>query len=269
MPTSIAALLLYAFSLVLYLWLLYTNRPWVGISATTMLAGGLLVHYFSLMERARALDSVPYQDLSGSLSLFAWLLALTYLGLEMFHRQRSVGAFVVPVVFMLALFSTVFAPHQPPAPPEAHSTVFALHVTLNILAYSAFAIAFVLSVIFLLQNRMLRGRAPGRTFWRFPALELLERMSRSSVAVGLLALSVGIVLGLVVSREVRGRFWSNDPKEIISLVLLFSYAAYLWLGRTTRWRGARASWLCVLNFVVVLFSLTVVNLYLSKFHRYF
>ncbi|MCL6481601.1 MAG: cytochrome c biogenesis protein [Firmicutes bacterium] len=269
MPTSTAALLLYAVSLALYLWLLYTNRSWMGFGASALLAGGLLLHYFSLMERARALDSVPYQDLPGSLSLFAWLLALTYLGLEVFHRQRSVGAFVVPVVFVLALFSTLFAPQQPPAPPETHSTLFALHVTLNILAYSSFAIAFVLSVIFLLQNRMLRGRAPGRTFWRFPALELLERMSRSSVAVGLLALLAGIGLGLVVSRDVRGQLWSNDPKEIVSVVILLGYAAYLWLGRTTTWRGARASWLCVINFVVVLFSLTIVNLYWSKFHRYF
>jgi ABC-type transport system involved in cytochrome c biogenesis permease subunit len=269
MPTSHAALLLYALSLGLYLWLLYTNRPWVGFGATALLGGGLVLHYFSLMERARALNSVPYQDLAGSVSLFAWLLGLTYLGLETFHRQRSVGAFVLPFVFLLALLSVVFVPEHPPAPPEAHSSIFALHVTLNILAYSAFAISFVLSVIFLLQNRMLRDRVPGRTFWRFPALEVLERMSRSSVVVGLLALVGGILLGFVVSREVRGRTWSNDPKEIVSLIILVGYGAYLWLGRTTAWRGARASWLCVAIFALVIFSLTVVNLYLSKFHRYF
>ncbi len=269
MQTNYAALMFYVASLALYVWLLYSNRPWVGFGATTMLAGGLVLHYFRLMERARALDSVPYQDLPGSISLFAWLLGLTYLGLEAFHRQRSVGAFVLPFVFALALLSTVFAPEQPPAPPEAHSALFALHVTLNILAYSAFAISFVLSVIFLLQNRMLRDRTPGRTFWRFPALEVLERMSRSSVAVGLLALAVGMALGFIVSRQVRGQAWTNDPKELVSVLILACYGAYLWLGRTTAWRGARASWLCVANFVVVIFSLTVVNLYLSEFHRFF
>jgi len=34
-------------------------------------------------------------------------------------------------------------------------------------------------------------------------------------------------------------------------------------------RGARASKLCIFNFVIVVLSFTVVNLYLSHSHRYF
>jgi ABC-type transport system involved in cytochrome c biogenesis permease subunit len=51
--------------------------------------------------------------------------------------------------------------------------------------------------------------------------------------------------------------------------VLLLYAVYFRLARTTAWRGARASKLCVFNFVVVFFSFTVVNLYLSHSHRYF
>jgi len=43
---------------------------------------------------------------------------------------------------------------RPIKAPPAQGPLFAFHVTLNILAYSAFAISFVLSVIFLLQNRV-------------------------------------------------------------------------------------------------------------------
>ena len=59
------------------------------------------------------------------------------------------------------------------------------------------------------------------------------------------------------------------PKESITLVILAVYAGYLWIGRTAAWRGARASALCVINFVFVLFSYSIVNLYLSSFHRFF
>jgi hypothetical protein len=44
---------------------------------------------------------------------------------------------------------------------------------------------------------------------------------------------------------------------------------YFRLARTAAWRGARASKLCIFNFVVVVLSFTVVNLYLSHSHRYF
>jgi ABC-type transport system involved in cytochrome c biogenesis permease subunit len=154
-------------------------------------------------------------------------------------------------------------------PPVARGPLLALHITLNVLGYAAFALAFVLSLIYLIENRLLRHHRLGSIVWRFPALEVLERMSRSSVVVGLASLVVGISFGFLWMHRIYGRYWNGDPKEIITLVILAAYAGYLWLGRSTAWRGARASALCVFNFLFVLFSYSIVNLYLSSFHRYF
>jgi ABC-type uncharacterized transport system permease subunit len=156
-------------------------------------------------------------------------------------------------------------------PPAARGPLLALHITLNVLGYAAFALAFVLSLIYLIQNRLLRNRSLGSMVWRFPPLEVLERMSRSSVAVGLISLVCGMALGFLWVDRIYGHIgnWNSDPKEIITLVILVAYAGYLWLGRTKDWRGARASALCVFNFVLVVFSLSIVNRYLSSFHRFF
>jgi len=265
---GVETLALYAMSLGLYVWYLYGNKRLIGRAATLGLAGGVVLHYLVLLERSRWVHAVPYEDLYGSMSLFAWLLAVTYLGLELFHRQRSVGPFVLPFVLILLLVAT-FAPETPLPRPPARGTEFALHVTLNILAYAAFALSFVLSVIYLLQNRLLRDRRLGTAFWRFPALEVLDRMSRSSVIVGLASLTIGIALGFVWVNRIRGRYWNADAKEIATLLVFLFYAGYVWLSRTTAWRGARAALLCVFNFLFVVFSYTVVNLYLSRYHRYF
>src|SRR2546425_816752 len=244
------ALGLYAISLSLYIWYLYFKKRLIGRAATLFLAGGIVLQYFALLERSR------------------WLQSVTYLGLEIFHRHRSVGPFVLPFVLLLSLLAS-FAPAAAPAFPPAHGPLFALHVTLNILAYAAFALSFVLSVIYLLQNRLLRHHRLGTMFWQLPALEVLERMSRSSVIVGMVSLGVGMVLGFVWASRIRGQFWNADAKEIVTLVIFAAYASYVWLGRTSAWRGARASRLCVLNFIFVIFSYTVVNLFLSRYHRYF
>lgn len=260
-------LALYVSSLAVYVSVLYANRRGLGPAGSTLLACGLVTHYLALMERSRLLHSVPYQDLAGSMSLFAWLLALTYLGLELVHRQRSIGPLLLPFVVLFFTASAFVAGNTSKAP--ARGPLFALHVTVTALAYAAFAIAFVLSAIYLVQNRVLRRRHPGSTFWRFPPLETLERVSRSAVLVGVVALVVGVSLGAVWAQRLQGHFWNADAKEIASLVILASYGAYLWLGRTTQWRGARAARLCVFSFVLVVFSYTVVNLYLSRYHRYF
>lgn len=261
-------LLLYAVSLGGYVAFLATARRLFGRLATLLLVSGLACHYLALLERSRWAHTVPYDDLYGSLSLFAWLLAATYLGLELFHRDRSVGAFVLP--FVIAVFSLAQRTQAViPAPPPAQGPLLALHITLDVLGYAAFALSFVLSLIYLVQNKLLRNRRLASIIWRFPALESLERMSRSSVIVGLVSLLVGISFGLLWVNRIWGRYWNGDPKEIVTVLILAVYAGYLWLGRTGSWRGARASALCVFNFILVLFSYSVVNLNLSNFHRFF
>src|SRR6202166_5132211 len=196
----------YSLSWGCYLAFLNTGRALLGSCGSVLLGLGLVTHYFALLERSRGLHTVPYHDLYGSMSLFGWLLALTYLGLEVYHRQRSVGAFVMP--FILAFFLAAhLAPADRLSPPAAHGATFAFHVTLSILAYAAFALSFVLSLIFLGEERLLRSHRLGNMVWRLPPLELLERMSKSSVLVGLVSIAIGTALGFVWVDRLRGQIW--------------------------------------------------------------
>ena len=260
--------LAYLSSFVLYLRFLGTGKEVTGKLGTLLLGVGLVAHYFALLERSRGLHQVPYHDLYGSMSLFGWLLALTYLGLELYHRQRSVGAFVLPFILVFFLAAHL-APADRLSPPAAHGATFAFHVTLSILAYAAFALSSVLSLIFLVEQWFLRSHKLGDLVWRLPALELLERMSQSSVLVGLVSIAIGTALGFVTVDRLEGQHSYFDPKYLVTLLVLALYAAYFFLARTTAWRGARASWLCIFNFTIVFFSFTVVNFYFSPSHRYF
>jgi ABC-type uncharacterized transport system permease subunit len=258
----------YGLSFALYLLFLNTGKALTGRLATLLLAGGMVAHYFALLARSRGLHTVPYHDLYGSMSLFGWLLALTYLALEFYHRQRSVGALVLP--FVLVFFVAAhLAPADRLSPTEAHGTSFALHVTLSILAYSAFALSFVLSLIFLVEERLLHSHKLRDVVWRLPPLELLEQMSQSSVLIGLVSFGIGTALGFLWVDRLSHKYSLYDPKYAVTLLLLVLYAAYFRLARTTGWRGARASKLCVLNFLIVFLSFTVVNFYFSPSHRFF
>src|SRR6202140_4470604 len=125
--------LAYLLSFGLYVRFLATGKKLTGRLGTIFLGLGLVAHYFALLERSRAANTVPYHDLYGSMSLFGWLLALTYLGLELYHRQRSVGAFVVPFILVFFLAAQL-APADRLASTPARGIIFALHVTLSILA---------------------------------------------------------------------------------------------------------------------------------------
>lgn len=263
------SLALYVASFFCYARILFSPQEWLGRIATFLLAVGIVSHYFALLERSRWIHEVPYNDLYGSMSLFAWLLGVTYLGLEIFHRQRSVGAFVTLLLIIWIGSLALFAPQAAPGPPAARGPLFAFHVTLNTWAYAAFALSFVLSVIYLVQDRILRSGRAGTAFWHFPALDVLDRMCQSGVYVGLAALISGVIMGFIWAHRLTGNYRWGDPKVVVTLAILLVYAAYLWLSRSANWRGARAALLCAANFLIVMFSYTFVNLYLTKFHRFF
>lgn len=263
------SLICYAASFAGYGWILYAPNAWIGRAATLLLAGGIGLQYMALLERAHWTHTIPYDDLYGSMLLFAWLLGLTYLALELAHRQRSVGALVTAFLVIWIACVMALAPEAPVARPAAGGALFAFHVTLNTWAYAAFALSFLLSVVYLVQDRVLRSHRMSATFWRFPSLEVLDRMARSSVWVGLGALVLGAGMGFAWERRLSGGYAWSDPKVMITLLILAAYAAYLRLSRAASWRGARAALLCACNFAVVLFSYTFVNLYLTKFHRFF
>jgi len=267
-PYVLATLICYVASLGFYIWNLREPSRMAGIAATSLLVGGLVLHYLALMARSRMIHAVPYDDLFGSLSLFAWLLALTYLGLEAVHRRRAVGPFVLPIVLVLFLTAHLPEAHAIKAPP-AQGPLFAFHVTLNILAYSAFALSFVLSIIFLLQNRRLRGHKLGVVGWRFPPLDDLERMTRSSVLIGSGSLVLGMIAGFILVHRLQGTYWDGDPKVIATILTLALYVGYILIARTSAGRGSRASALCIFNFMFVVFSYLIAGPVLSHFHRYY
>jgi ABC-type transport system involved in cytochrome c biogenesis permease subunit len=268
-PMQWLSLALYVASFCCYARILHTPNAWLGRAATFLLAAAIVVHYFALLDRSRLTHTIPYDDLYGSMSLFAWLLGITYLALELLHRQRGVGAVITALLVAWMTGLEIFASGRAGTPPRASGALFAFHVTLNTWAYAAFALSFVLSIVYLAQDRLLRSRNLSAAFWRFPPLDLLERMARGGVWVGLMALCCGVAIGFVWEHRLSGGFAWSDPKVIITLGILAVYVAYLALSRRSGWRGSRAALVCALNFLVVLFSYTVVNLYLTRFHRFF
>src|SRR5271170_8019067 len=150
MPNQLGylSLALYVASFICYARNLSVPNIWVGRAASLLLAGGIFVQYLSLYQRSLALHTVPYDDLYGSMSLFAWLLGITYLGLELFHRQRSVGAFVTLLLVCWIALLGLLTPRILAVPTVPRGAIFAFHVTLNTWAYAAFALSFVLSVIY-------------------------------------------------------------------------------------------------------------------------
>ena len=149
--------------------------------------------------------------------------------------------------------------------PALRSNWLGFHVSTAIIAYGAFGVSFVLSLIFLLRDKVQAG---GFLDQRIPDREKLDGISYRSVALGLLFLTFTIVTGAIWAERAWGRYWSWDPKETWSLVTWIIYAIYLHLRIRRGYEGKAAAIFAVIGFLCVLFTYVGVNTFLPGIHSY-
>jgi ABC-type transport system involved in cytochrome c biogenesis permease subunit len=268
------ALVCYAISTGFYVAYLRSPRPAYGWAATSLAAVGAVLNLDSLYARSAALHSVPYRDLVGSMALLGFFLAVISLLLEIRHRDRSLGPYLMPVVLLFLLVALRVPASKIPPAPELKGAVFAFHVTLNMLAYAALAVSCALSALYLVAGRALKGGKSLTTDGaasRLPSLGYLERANRTSLGVGVLASTCGFILGgYWASRVWRPEHpsWALDPK-IISVALILSF---YWTILVRAHRGAApvtTARLSVAGFGLVIVSYTAINLFVSKLHAFY
>jgi len=241
-------------------------RPRVpALPGHLLVGGGLLFQFADLETRARALHSVPYRTIGGSLALFGWMLGLSYLALLFRHRERAVGPFLIPFVILFSVLGLLLPQPVLAARSDTRGTLFALHVTFAILAYAAFTFSFVLSLLYLIQKRQLRRVQTGLLFSRLPALDVIARLNRTSVFIGLSVLGVSVALGAIWAERVWSRL--PDAKFGSAILTLVVYGFLLWKDRRG-WVGERVALLSILGFALIIFSYTVVNFYFSSPHTF-
>ena len=99
--------------------------------------------------------------------------------------------------------------------------------------------------------------------------EDLDEISYRAIAIGFPIFTLGALIFAMIWAEIAwGRFWGWDPKEVWALISWLYYSAYLHFRLSRGWQGTRSSWLAVIGFVVILFTLVGVNLVIAGLHSY-
>jgi cytochrome c-type biogenesis protein CcsB len=238
-------------------------------SATVMGMVGLMVRWRESYLMGADIGHIPVSNLYEVFILFSIITALLYLTYERRYNNRAIGAFVLSVIsaavgFILWYAFARDAHHIQPLVPALQSYWMKIHVPANFVGYGAFAIAAMLGVGYLLQERSPHGLLARR----MPSLEVLDDIMYKAIALGFAFFTVATVLGAMWAAEAWGGYWSWDPKETWALIVWLNYAAWLHLRLTKGWRGRPLAWWAVVGLFVTLFAFIGVNMFLSGLHSY-
>jgi cytochrome c-type biogenesis protein CcsB len=229
-------------------------------SAGPLLLGlGFLVHGLSIAWRTVDSGLVTVVGFAEGLSFFAWLVAGAWLVAQRRYSLSVIGAVVSPLAFALTLAAVILFTGARAVPAELMGPWLPVHVSLAFLGNAVFALAFAVSVIYLVQENALKSHRAGSVLNRLPSLEQLDRVNFTCLAWGFPLLTLGIMTGGLWASAYSGQFWSGEPREIFSIVLWVLYAGLLQLRFTRGLRGRRASLATMLGFAILVLAYLAVN----------
>jgi cytochrome c-type biogenesis protein CcsB len=229
----------------------------------------------------------PLSNFYESMIFFSWSIMALYLVIEWRTKNRSLGAFVVPVAFLCMAYASLspnINSRIQPLIPALQSNWLTSHVITCFLGYAAFTVAFAAGLMLLLKGMeqdksAMDGSDTGNNnvippptvfqgfIIRIPQPGMLDELIYQSAALGFVFLAIGIMTGSIWAHYAWGSYWSWDPKETWSLITWLIYAIMLHTRYVRGWRGKRMAIMAIVGFISVLITYLGVN-YLPGLHTY-
>jgi cytochrome c-type biogenesis protein CcsB len=253
------ALALYLLTTVTFIAHLITANESLRRLAQGLLSVAFAGHFAALSVRSVLLGYEAIATFQEELSFIACLMVGLYLVISLRANLTVVGALVTPLAFLFSLSAYAFNAPTAALPSRIQNIWLAAHVAPAFLGYAVFAVAFCLSLIYLLQEKQLKAKRKGDLFRRLPSLETLDELNHRFVTWGFALFTVGLITGSLLAKESWGELWSWEPVEVCSLITWILYAVLLH-ARSVGWRGRKAATMTILGFAVLVVSFLSVNL---------
>jgi len=224
-------------------------------------AAGFALHSASIVLGWSQLGHFPIVNPKEVSSFIAWAIVAYYLLISWRFHARALAAFILPVVFLFTLIGIILPEVDGPLPIGLEGAIsataltrviFPVHVTLLIFSYAAFTVTFLSGIMYLAQERELKTKSFGPAFYRLPALNTCDELGYRSLTIGFVLLTLGMATGILWNHQRDGRYWHNDPKEVLALITWLVYLFIMHYRLTAGWRGRRVAWLAIAAFVIVL-----------------
>jgi ABC-type transport system involved in cytochrome c biogenesis permease subunit len=260
---------LYSFALFLYMYYFIKQKISTKVYLFYVILFTILFHFIYLIFLTIKVNRLPLSNVFEVMTSLVFIFVLLYFIIERHTTDHSLGVIILLIAWPLQLISNCFLDvHQSPASILKDFNFYEVHVISTLLSYSAFTLAFISSLMYILLSREIHKKQLGFFFSRLPSLELLDRMSNFAIIIGTFFITFGIILGISMASKVWGAVWAKDPKLISVFITWIIYFAFIFLRNAKGWQGTRASVLSIIGYIWILISFSIIGLFLSNLHSF-
>jgi cytochrome c-type biogenesis protein CcsB len=210
----------------------------------------------------------PVTNLYESLSFIAWAVSGIYLIFQVRTKTRILGAFVSPVVLVMAITASARLMEDTTIPAILMGSWVPVHVGLTLTGGALFALACLAGIMYLVQDNLIRSKRAFGFTRILPSLKELDRINHICIVAGFVLLTLGIIAGSIWARNVWGSHWQWDPKQVSTLISWVLYALLLHQRLAIGWKGRKVAFLSIIAFIILLFTFVGVNMFFVTVHNF-
>lgn len=259
--------LFYLISSILYCVHLWTQNPKGLVWGFRTIAIAATIHTLSLFVLYLRGNQIA-GGLDRSLYFFSWFIALVYIVSQARFKASILGAFVAPLAFLMTLPSVILPQGIIEYSSSLRNPWILIHIALVFLGDALFTIAFIAGILYLFEEKRIKSKRMGSFLKKLPSLTALDNLNHVCLLTGFSLLTVGLALGLLFAKEMRGTFWTWGSKEIWSLVSWILYAVLIHGRLASDWKGRKAAIGSVLGFGVILFTFFIIGYFAPGWHDF-
>lgn len=250
----------YVFVAITYLIFFFNQNKRVRTLARYGMVVAAGAHLLYTVLRYMQAGHTPITSNHETISFAALAVTAAYLSFRWRYKVKNFGVFVSPIIMLLMLAASLASQEMTlELAPALQSIWLPIHAGIALLAYGFLALAFCGGIMYLLQEREIKSKRFGFFYSRLPSLEALDSLNRHCLAVSFPLMTLGIITGMLWTKQGSGAYWQWNPKETLSLITWLIYAAIIHLRFTLGWRRRRAAMMVIIGFLIALSTLYLVG----------
>jgi len=246
----------------------FSDASWAKKWKSTLLAVVVLFHLFYLFLRTITFDHPPVTTVYEILSVLAFAVAAAYAVIERQSKAKETGYFILNLSFFFQLISSLFIRDLLEVPQILRSNWFGLHIASALIGYASITISAVYGLLYLMLYHEIKANRFGVIYKKLPNLETLERMNLIAIILAFSSLTFAILAGFIWLPYAFASFSYADPKLLGTAALWLLYGVGIIARQKGSIRGRTIMALSIVAFFIALFSMSVINLFFSGFHRF-
>lgn len=210
----------------------FVNRKLLERLSNASFTVGALFQVIFVLKHWLDNDNFYTSSLFGVLSLLMFFTVISYLVIYAFYKRPFLSLLIAPLGIAAGVFGMLGTSivHQ-----KEYLSKFwiYIHLPLTIGGSAFFLLSAIIGVLYFIQEKQIKNKNFGLVFKNFPSLDTINKLNSSTIIIGFILFSGGVVSGIIWGIIEWGGKLILTPKLTFSFITWLIFGIILLIKETT------------------------------------